>query len=122
MSKKTRRILFFLLPILVCICICFTAVFAIYHLTPNCADKTSNIYGLPTYPFLMSISSTDVTVLGNKQLKPGQTYVIGGDGSWYGNATLLFVNRKGAIFLIEYNDEEKSTFCIWQANKSDFND
>jgi len=35
-------------------------MFTIYHLTPNCADKTSNIYGLPIYPFLMSIGSSDV--------------------------------------------------------------
>jgi hypothetical protein len=121
MSRAAKLIFSsFLLISFLCLSLCLATVTATYYSLPNCADLTSNPNGLPFYSFLTKIRSHDVVALGDMQLKTGQTYIVQGDGRWYGSATLLFINKSAAVFFVEYPGEETSNQCIWHALKKNY--
>ncbi len=106
------------------ICLCIVLALLMYFKSiPNCIDTAASRSELPIYPLLLEIGEFNVTVTGKKNLRIGQTFVVGGDGRWFSNTTLLTINNNEAVFLLEYYDYEKerSSYCIWHASKEEIN-
>lgn len=63
---------------------------------------------------LMSVS-TDRGIM-----YPGDVYDVPGEGTWLGNATLIYAGTKGAAFLFKYPSEDgkKRLVCRWYVSKN----
>lgn len=85
---------------------------------PSCTEVVEN--NSIIFPLLVEINKSSVTVT-RTQLKPGQTFVVEGDGRWYSNTTLITINNGEAVFLIEYYGKDNSDFCIWRASQNELN-
>jgi hypothetical protein len=125
MYKEVRKIFFVSALTISGIVLCIsTFLFVGFHAIPNCINTPASKSNLPIYPLLLEIEKSDVTVTGKTKLRIGQTFVVGGDGRWFSNTTLLAINANEAIFLLEYYDYEKerSNFCLWHALKQEINE
>jgi hypothetical protein len=124
MRQATRKVFTASSLALIGIVLCAVVILGSYLLSaPDCSEITASSSKGPIYPLLTKIGESDVTVTGNRHLKPGQMFVVEGDGRWFSNTTLLAVTDDEAVFLLEYYNyiEEDSSFCIWYASKQEFN-
>ena len=124
MHLGVRKAFFASVLILSGLTLCISTVLAVgFYSIPNCMNTPASKSNLPIYPLLLEIGKSEVTITGKTQLKIGQTFIVGGDGRWFSNTTLLTIKANEAIFLLEYYDYEKerSSYCLWHASKQEFN-
>jgi hypothetical protein len=91
--KKKRRTIYFIIP-LICISVLLVGYFGTLARLSPCKGV-----GWPIPPPSLYFG-TYYMVTDQGRLYVGQTYEHRNEGPWVGNLTLLFIDNKGATFLI----------------------